>query len=166
MANTVVKEIAIKQVFPDVKNLTDSTVSYFQGDIMIFDTTTKLVRAATAESECVTLLGIADANIYLGKPFSPYYNTPVDAAQAVPAINGPIYGMTAKLILKSGDSLTAGAAVFAYQNNSDTVYGKQYCQAAGTKAIGVYQGPAITGDGVAKVEVLIGSRYPNDTLKF
>ena len=161
MANTVVKEVAIKQILPDIKNFLNASSAFVEGDLVIYDASTYLVRAATAESELSALLGIAAVSVVNGKPPSPY-STDVDASLAIPAQNGPIYGCTAKFTLKTGDALNPGAALYAYPAG-----GNQAVSASGTKQIGVYQGPAISSAAAGTVvEALVGARFPNDTLKF
>lgn len=159
--NTVVKQVGEKQIFPDIKNFLDSTVDFNQGDILIFDTSTYLVRAATSEGEGAYLLGIANATVVDGKPALPY-STANDAAIAATSIDGPLYGDTFKMILKTGSTLTPGQQVYADPGTS-----ARGVASSGTKAIGVYQGAAVSSSAAGlEIEVLIGARYPNDTLKF
>lgn len=165
MPNTIVKEVAQKQVFPDVKAYTTSVCSYAQGDIQIYDTTNNIVRAPTGEAEGSAMLGIAALDITSGKPVSPY-STATDASQAVPALNGPLYGITALLVLKSADILYKGQYVYAYPTGGANQVAATAASTA-TAPIALYVGGStVTGDGVIQVECLIGARYPNNTLKF
>jgi hypothetical protein len=161
--NTIVKQISEKQIFPNILGYVSSAVTFNQGDYLIFDPVNSLVRAATAEAEAASGLGIAALSISSGQPISPYQGTAVDAAQAAPAMNGPLYGDSALMVLKTGSTLALGAPVYL-----DIATGNQGVAASGTKAIGVYVGQsAITSSAAGlQVEVLIGARYPNDTLKF
>lgn len=166
--NTVVKQISTKQIFPDVKNLTNSSISYVQGQHLIFDSANHVVRAPTAESEASTYLGIASLDISSGKPVSPYQGTAVDAAQAVPSMNGPIYGDTFLMTLKTGDSLSPGDNVYVYLAAGVNGVGSS-AGATGTKVIGVYvgtQGTISTAAAGLQIECLIGARFSNDSLKF
>ena len=55
--------------------------------------------------------GIAPATIEDGKLPVPYV-TDVDASRAISAIPGPVAGVVAKLVLKTGDALAFGAPVY------------------------------------------------------
>ncbi len=62
-------------------------------------------------------------------------------------------GVEAELILKTGETLVSGQKIYAY--DAVTV------QAAGTKAIGSYSGPAISSSAAGrKIVVNIMKRYP------
>lgn len=159
---TIVKDVALKQIFPDIKNVTASTASYSQGDHIVFDSTLHIARAPTAESEGSSYLGISMLDVSSGKPLSPYSGTAVDAAQAVPAMDGPAYGVTNMYVLKTGDSLSPGVSIYI-----DLATGSRGVASTGTKAIGVYQGAAISGSAAGlEIECLVGARFPNDVLKF
>ncbi len=166
--NTVVKEIATKQIFPDVKVLTNSSISYNQGDHLIFDTANNVVRSATAEGEGATYLGIATMDVVSGQPRTPYTGiADADVNASIPSIDGPIYGITAKCVLKTGDSLLPGEQVYIYPTAGGTGVASSAGIGPGTKPIGVYQGAQVTTSAAGlQIEVLIGDRYPNDVLKF
>jgi len=160
--NTEVKIISPKQIIADAKPIVDSSVSFAQGDILILDTSTHLLRAPTAEAECSAFIGIAALDISSGKPLSPYIGTAVDAALAVPALDGPLYGNTYKMVAKTGDAFYPGDMVYAH-----IATGARGVSVSGTKAIGVYQGKAIASAAAGQeIECLIGARFPNDALKF
>lgn len=160
--NTEVKIIAPKQIMPDAKPVVSSATNFAQGDILILDTSTHLLRAPTAEGECSACMGIAAIDVSNGKPLSPYTGTAVDAAAAVPALDGPIYGNTFKMLAKGSDAFNPGDMVYAY-----IAGGTRYVSSSGTKAIGVYQGAAIASAVAGQeIECLIGARFPNDALKF
>ena len=153
----VLKSVAPRRVFEDIKNQLSSAVSFNQGDLLVFKS--GLVQKASSESDGSGFLGIAEVTVVSGNLQSPYQGLATTSREAANGIPGPVTGVIATLILKSGDALAVGANV--YLDPSD---GPEYVQAAGTKSIGVYQGAAITGDGTKTVDVLLGSRYPNDTL--
>jgi hypothetical protein len=161
MANTVVYSVGMKQIFPNILNLVDATVSFAQGDLLVYDATNKLVRKAATEGESATLVGIAAFDAASGKPLSAY-QTAVDASVSAPQMNGPMYGIVASMTLETGSTLSPGALVYGKPS-----LGAQYVATSGTKAIGVYQGKAIAGSAAGQVvEVLIGARYPGDALQF
>lgn len=162
--NTIIRSVNPGSVFESAIKQINSTVSFNQGDILVWDDTNKVLKVPTAESEHSTFLGIARCTIVSGKLASPYSGTAVDAAAAISDIPGPLYGIVAQATLKGGDSLTAGQLVYGRPEE-----GTRCVQSTGTKAIGVYQGPAVTGGPSTSptvVEVLFGHRYPADTLSF
>lgn len=164
MSNTTKYSVAGKQIFPDIKALVDSTISFFQGDLMFYDASAKLVKPVSSgtEGSMATLIGIATENIFQGKPFTPYPGTLVDAAQATPALNGPMYGIVAEFTLATGSTLNPGDPVYALPAS-----GSQFVATTGTQAIGVYEGKLISSSSAGqKVEVLVGARYPSGNLQF
>lgn len=158
--NRIVRTVAEKSIFESAKAVVSAAVSFDQGDLLVFDDTANLLKKPAAEAEGATFVGIARCTIASGKLASPY-TTDVDGSQAITEIPGPAYGVIAKLVLKTGDALNPGDQVFL-----DPAAGTHHVQAAGTKAIGIYAGPAI-GAAVAgqEIEVLLGARHPGDTLR-
>lgn len=160
--NRITRSIAPKSIFESAISVISSSVSFDQGDLLVFDATNKVLKKPAAETEGNTFLGIAKVSISSGKLVSPYQGTAVDAAAAISDIPGPAYGVIAKLIAKTGDAFTAGQEVYL-----DPVSGSQNVQAAGTKAIGIYVGPAIASATAGQeIEVHLGCRYPEDAIKF
>ena len=158
--NTIVREIGRKSIFESAFNVTDSAVSYNQGDLLVFNATTHKIVKPSAESEGSTFLGTAVVTVVNGKLKSPY-STSNDAAIQPSDIPGPAYGVSALVKLKNGDALASGEPVYLYPAG-----GEQHVQVAGTKAIGVYQGKNVTGGTDTNIEVLLGARYYGDVLKF
>lgn len=158
--NRIVRSVSEKTIFPSAKSVVSSAVSFAQGDLLVFDDTANLLKLPAAEAEGATFVGIAIETIVDGKLASPYV-TDVDAAQAASEIPGPSYGVVAKLVLKTGDALNPGDLVYL-----DPASGTYHVQAAGTKAIGIYAGPAIASAAAGQqIEVLLGCRHPGDVLK-
>ena len=157
--NTVIRQIREGSLIPDVKNFTNSSISYNQGDLLIFDTSNNVVRAASAESECASFLGIAALDVVSGFPRSPYV-TQVDASQGVSSMQGPIYGDSFGMVLQTGTTMSPGAAIYG----SPVAVGTEpnnIVSATGTYQIGVYLGPTVTTSAAGLVvEVLIGARWP------
>lgn len=161
--NRITRSIRPGSVFESAQNVIDSTVSYNQGDLLVFDDTNNLVAKASAEADGATFLGIATETIVSGKLKRPV-STDVDASAAISDVPGPMFGVVAKLALKTGDSLSPGDLVYLYPTG-----GSYHIQASGTKAVGVYQGSAVTGgpsDTPTLVEVHLGHRFPGDSLQF
>lgn len=161
--NTEVKIISPKQIFPEIKGLVSSASTFVQGDILVWDSTNKIVRAATGEAEAATVLGIAQQDVSAGVIVSPYQGTAVDAAQGGIALSGPVFGNTFKMVCKTGDSFNPGDYVYAYPAG-----GNRYVSASGTKPVGVYVGQSAVASAAAgaEIECLIGARFPNDSIKF
>jgi len=158
--NTVNKQIREGSKIPDVKNFTPSWVSYNQGDHLIFDTTSNVVRAPSAESECGTYLGIASVDVVSGQTRSPFV-TQVDASVANMSIEGPLYGDTFNMTLQTGSTINPGAAMYAAPV-AVGVEPNNIVSATGNNQIGWYLGSAIVSSAAGLVvEVAIGSRWPN-----
>lgn len=146
--NTIVRTVNPVSVFPSAKALTDSTCSYDQGDLLCL--MSGLIKKGAAETDGATFLGVALETISSGKLASPYSGTAVDSAQAISDIPGPLAGVVAKVLLKSGDSLNPGDPVYLYPAVARSV------QAAGTVVIGRYQGAAVTAGSATEIEVHLG----------
>lgn len=162
MPNTIVREIAPKSLFEDASAVTSSTEDFEQGDIMVWDSGTGTIIKAALEADGANMLGLAKVTVIDGKVKSPYQGTAVDAAGAIVALPGPVYGVVAKMIAKTGDAFAPGALVYA-----DPATSSRGVSSAGTKAIGVYQGKTIASAAAGQeVECLIGARFPSDALIF
>jgi len=159
--NTLARVIAPKTIFPDLENAVSTSSTWNEGDLLIFNTTTKKLELPVAEADGATFVGVSPIQISGGKP-PKVYVTDVDASAAIPAQMGPVYGNAFRVILKAGDAITTGASVYL-----DVASGAQNVSITGTKAIGTYYGKALTAaTGGTVIEVVIGARFPNDTLKF
>jgi hypothetical protein len=159
--NNITRSVAPKSIFEDAQALLTSSVSFNQGDLLVLDTTNHVLKKPAAEAEGSTFLGVAIVSIVNGKIVSPY-NTDVVASQAVQAIPGPKFGVIAKLVLKTGDSINPGDLVYL-----DPGTGTTGVTVTGTKAIGIYQGKALASVAAGtQIEVLVGARAGGDILKF
>lgn len=160
-SNTVARRIARKTLIPDLQAVVDATSTWNQGDLLVFDVGTAKVILPAAETEGATFLGISPISIVDGN-FPPIYRTDTEPPTGFPASAGPEYGDEHHVMLKGGDTLAPGGAVYL-----DPVSGPNFVQAAGTKQIGLYSGPAVTAPAAGlDVVILIGARYPADTLSF
>lgn len=168
--NRIVKSVSNgKSLFPNAFNLISAATSWNAGDLLIRDSVTKLLRPfATGDTEAAQgqlFCGIAPQTVIAGKLQSPYV-TDVDASQGIAAPNGPQYDVVAHLALNTGDTINPGDPVFLIPGlgaaSAFTV-----TTSAGAHAVGVYQGPLITGAAAGTfINVLLGAQYPNATLKF
>lgn len=161
--NLIVRSVAPKSLFESAVNLISSAVSFNQGDLLILDTSGHLLAHAAAESDGATFLGIARTSIASGKIIGPYTGVPdADVSAAITDVAGPQYGVVAKLVLKTGDSVSPGSLVYL-----DPSSGTQNVQASGTKAIGIVQSAAVSSAAAGtQIEVLLGCRAPVDALLF
>lgn len=159
--NRITRTVAPKSIFESAISVISSAVSFDQGDLLVFDDTNNRLKKPTAEAEGSTFVGIAQCSISSGKLLTPYV-TDVDAAQAISDIPGPVYGVIAKLVLKTGDSINPGDDVYL-----DPASGSYHVSVTGTKSIGLYQGGALSSVAAGtQIEVLLGARAKNDVLKF
>lgn len=165
--NTEVKIIAPKQIFPDVRGIVSSDSDWNQGDLLIFDSASNIVRAPTAEAEGQYVLGVAQQDVVNGKPVGPYAGLATESALGAMAVNGPVYGNSYKMVLKTGETLSPGAYVYAYPSGGAN-YVAATAAATATQPVGVYIGNVTVTSAAAgtQIECLIGARFPNNTLKF
>lgn len=158
--NKITRSVSPKSIFPSALAVISSSVSFNQGDLLVFDDTNNVLKKPAAETEGLTFLGMAQCTIVSGKLAKPY-TTDVDASSAITDIPGPVYGVIAKVILKNADVIAPGDLVFL-----DPANGTRNVSVTGTKAIGIYVGAAFTGNGTSEIEVHLGCRHPADQLKF
>lgn len=159
--NNITRSVSPKSIFPDAIHVLDATVDFNQGDLLVYDATNDLLKVPSAESEAETFLGVAIETIVDGKLKRPY-TTDVDASAAISSVPGPVYGVVVQVTLHTGNAVDPGDSVYL-----DPSAGAQHVQVTGTKPIGVYQGAAIASASAGQqIEVLLGCRYPNDTLSF
>lgn len=159
--NNVIFSVRPGAVFEDVDpSMIASDATWNQGDQMVWDSVNARITTVSDEASAVTFLGVARQSVVNGKEVQPY-TTDSSANQARVNLAGPQFGSVYQFNLKSGDTFTAGAPVYAYP-----VGGKNYIQASGTKSIGVFQGPTITAASSDTGLALIGHRYPGDILDF
>ena len=160
--NNITRSVRPASIFPSAQGLVDANTNYNQGDWLIIESNKIIV--PDTEDDGDLCLGIATETVVAGKLKSPY-STDVDGSTAIADLPGPTHGVVAKMILKPSDSLSPGALVYM-----DPVTHSRGVAASGTKAVGVYQGvAAVTGGpstAFTEVEVLIGHRFPGDTLAF
>lgn len=161
-ANSLAREIATKTIYPNATPLIPLSLSFNEGDLLCYDSSAHLIKLPTAETDGATFLGVAPITVVNGKPKAAYV-TDVDASVGQPAMPGPQYGSVYYVHLKAGDAVVPGSAL--YIDATGTV--GRNVTSTGTKQIGIYQGPALTAPtGGQQVEMLVGARSPNDTLKF
>lgn len=156
--NRIVRSISPKSLFAEAKALVDATVSYEAGDLLFLDA--GLIKPVTGDADGATILGIAPQTVVDGKPKAVYSGTAVDAAQAIEALPGPVYGVIAKMKLKVGDVFAPGAFVYASAVDAQTV------EATGANPIGIFQDASITAVAGSEGSVLLGAVGPLGSLVF
>jgi len=155
----IVKNIAPTSVFDDVSALVSSAISFNQGDLIEIDTSGHLVGAIGGSSTGQYVLGISRVTVVSGVVKQPY-STENDAAIAAGKIPGPVSGVVVKLVSKTADAWVPGQDVYPYGTG-----GAYYVTTSGSKSIGIYQGPTIASAAAGQeIEVMLGHRYPGDTL--
>ena len=162
--NKITRSVSPGSIFESAQAVLDSTISYNQGDLLSYDSSGKKILIPSAEGDGATFLGVARETVVNGQIKNPFTGTEVAVGSAIPDSPGPQYGVIAKAFLKPSDSLSPGDLVYL-----NPAAGTQHVQASGTKAVGVYQGAAVTGgptSALTEIEVLFGHRYPGDVLAF
>ena len=154
--NNIVRSVAPKSIFESAKAVVTSAVTFNQGDLIAFDTVNYRLKAVTADTDAPNFLGVARQTIVSGVVKSPYQGTAVDAAAAIDDITGPVYGVVASLILKTGDAFTPGCKVYLTAD-AQTV---TVTDPGTHDPIGVYQGKNVASATAGqKGEILVGSRF-------
>lgn len=164
LQSRITRSISPKSIFEDLQGKVAATTDFSTGDLLIWNATNVAVELPTVETQGSTFLGISDVSVLDGVLKGPYTGiTDNNAATPSYEIKGPIYGVYAMVVLKTGESLALGGAVYL-----DPATGTRGVAASGTKQIGTYVGAtAISGSAAGlQIEVLLGSRFPADTLKF
>ncbi|MBX4188338.1 MAG: hypothetical protein KW793_04375 [Candidatus Doudnabacteria bacterium] len=145
-----------KSLFTSALPVLSSAVTYNQGDLIAFNTSTKVLKVA-ATGDGANILGVAVNTVVSGLPKSPYQGTAVDASQGASDMEGPVYGVVASLYLTSGDAFVLGAPVYLTADPQTVTV----TQPGSDPSIGVFVGqaaitPAASG---TKGDIQIGLRY-------
>lgn len=152
-----------KSIFDDGKAAISSSSSWYQGDLICFDTSAHILRVVAATGDAVTFVGIADNQVISGQLSGPYDGlTAVNAAQVTPGFTGPKYGVSAQMILKTSDAFVMGAKVYLCNVDSQTV---SSVDPGDANHVGIFVGPSAVASAAAGQQgaILIGCRYPNGT---
>ena len=162
--NPTVRRVATKSRFPDATNVVSSSSNWQNGDLLAWDATNNIINSAESLTDNGALiLGVAVQSVTDGVVNDPYEGL-TDVTPAAGALAGPEYGDVVSLQGKSGDTFTPGCYVYPDYTSSAT---RQVTSASGSlHAIGIYQGAQITAGASTNIEVLMGCRFPNDTLEF
>ncbi len=139
--NPTFRRVGRNSLIEDITAAVGASTTFNAGDFLTFNLTTKNFGALVGESDSVTFAGVAVQSIVNGKPVSAY-TTDTDAALGQSSVKGPEFGDEVFATLKAGDAVVPGSPLYyntgATPKNGVTV-------TAGTKIIGYYFGPALTG---------------------
>lgn len=139
--NKITATVAQETLFPDATALHGSSTTYNQGDLLVLDTSTHLIKVQALEADSAKFLGVAPETVVNGK-LPAVYATDVDASAARTALPGPVKGVRLKVVLKTGDSLNPGDKVGL--DPATLPVGRGVTATIVTESIGVYGGPAIS----------------------
>ncbi len=154
--NNIVRSNNPRSIFESAKPVLDDTVNYNQGDLIAFDTSSKLLKAVSSTGDAANFLGVAVQTIVDGKIPSPY-TTAVSDSQAIEDVAGPQYGVTVSLYLNTGDTVALGQKVYLVPSDAQTVTVTDNSSGA---YIGTCVGPAVTSaPSGTLINVLLGARY-------
>lgn len=147
-----------KSVFDNGKSGVTTTTTWYQGDLICYDTSTHLLRVVAATTDGANLVGIADNQILNGQLYGPYAGlTAVDAAQSSPKFVGPKCGVVALMKLHTGDTIAFGQKVYLSDGDDTQTVSST---SAGT-SIGVYQGSGVSSAPAGtQIGVLLIANYP------
>lgn len=127
----------------DITAAIGASTTFNAGDFLTFNLTTQTFGQLAGESDSRTFAGVAVQSLTSGKPVSAY-TTDVDASQGFPSAKGPEFGDEVFATLKAGDALIPGQFVY-FNPGSFSGIKNGVTVTAGTKPIGQYFGPALTG---------------------
>lgn len=153
--NHIKRSVAPRSSFEDAKNVIGSSTTFNQGDHLVLDTVTHLIKRPAAETDSATYLGISRVSIVDGKVAQPY-TTDVDASQAIVEVPGPQSGVVATFEAKAGDAFPPGVRVGLDPANLN----RGVSSTITTRAVGIYQGPNIASATAGQlIEVLVSDNY-------
>lgn len=140
--NPTFRRVNRNSLIEDISAAVGASTTFNAGDFLTFNLTTETFGTLGAESDSVNFAGVAVQSVVNGKPVSAY-TTDVDSSAGYPSIKGPEFGDEVYALLKAGDAVVPGSIL--YYNTGATPVKNGVTVTAGTKAIGQYFGPALTG---------------------
>ncbi len=140
-SNPIFRRVNRNTLFADISAAVGASTTFNAGDFLTFNLTTQNFGTLVGESDSAQFAGVAVESITSGKMVSAY-TTDTDASLGYASVAGPEFGDEVFATLKAGDAVVPGSILFyntgATPKNGVTV-------TAGTKSIGMYFGPALTG---------------------
>ena len=159
--NRTYRSDSAKALFEDGGQVCNNTTSFNQGDLQCFDTATKVIRSVVATTDAATFVGVAQVGVINGVLIGPYTGL-TNVTPAPSKFVGAMYGITASMILKTGDAFADGDKVYL-ANGAD-------CQTVSItdpgdgNYIGIYVGPPVAAAAAGQEGLIkIGCRYPSGT---
>lgn len=153
--NNLIREVNPgRSLFASLKPVLSTACTWNQGDILTYDATNNVLKAATGSGSGANLVGVAVNTIVAGIMPSPYQGTAVDASQAIEDASGPLFGNVFQMNMVSGDAWQPGQLAYL-TGDPQTV-----TSAATGSAVGVYQGAAVASAVTGQFgDFMIGARY-------
>lgn len=154
---------AVKSLFESALAVTSTANTFYQGDLMCFDTGTKAIRAVAATSDGATFIGVSPVSVISGVLLGPYNGLATSAAAAPQDYQGPMYGAGFLMKLHVGDAFTLGQKV--YLSNGDDCQTVSSTDPGDHNYVGIFVGPSAIASAVAgqQAVIKIGNRYPYAT---
>lgn len=145
-----------KSLFDSALPVLSSAVTYNQGDLLAFNTSSKVLKVA-ATGDGANFLGVAINTVVNGLPKQAYTGTAVDASVGMSDMGGPLYAVVAQLYLTSGDAFVLGAPVYLTAD-AQTI---TVTQPGSDPSVGVFVGPSAITPAASgtKGDVKLGLRY-------
>lgn len=140
--NGTFRRVNRNSLIEDISAAVGASTTFNAGDFLTFNLTTKTFGTLAGESDSQNFAGLAVMSVVNGKPVSAY-TTDVDSSAGYPSIKGPEFGDEVYALLKAGDAVTPGTTL--YYNPGATPVKNGVTVTVGTKAIGIYFGPSLTG---------------------
>jgi hypothetical protein len=137
--NRITREVRKGQVFPEIRDLV-GTNTFDQGDLLVLSAGAIRVAAVGDISTPDILLGISTQDVVSGKLKRPY-TTDVDASGGASNISGPVYGVEADLVLKTGEAFNPGDIV--YYDGAAGAFHVTITPPVTPLEVGVFTGPAV-----------------------
>jgi hypothetical protein len=140
-SNPIFRRVNRNTLFADIAAAVGASTTFNAGDFLTFNLTTQTFGTLVGESDSAQFAGVAVESITNGKMVSAY-TSDVDSSLGYASVAGPEFGDEVFATLKAGDAVVPGSQLYyntgATPKNGVTV-------TAGTKSIGMYFGPALTG---------------------
>lgn len=157
--NPIFRRVGRNTLAADIKDCIGASTTFNAGDFLTFNGTTKTFGAMAGETDSQNFAGVAVASVASGKVASAYV-TDTDAARQVDSIPGPEFGDEVYATLKAGDAVTPGQELYFDAGTTSPVK-NGVTVTVGTKSIGYYFGPALTGAPTTGtvIPIKLGCRY-------
>lgn len=157
--NPIYRRVARNTLAADIQACIGASTTFNAGDFLTFNGTTKTFGQLAGESDSVNFAGVAVASVKNGVIASAYA-TDTDSALGYPSVPGPEFGDEVYATLKAGDAVTPGQELY-YDTGTTTPVKNGVTVTVGTKSIGYYFGPALTGapSTGTVIPIKLGCRY-------